>query len=142
KAILVVDDNPSVRHIVARVLAEEGYHVLAAANGVEAVEVAAANDLDLVILDLIMPQQGGWDVFEKLTSEKPFLPVIIVTARPGQLFTAVGAGVAALLEKPLDYPKLLETVRAVLAESSGVRLARVTGHQADFRYLSAIKQMG
>ena len=57
-----------------------------------------------------MPVQGGWDTFEKLTAKDPMLAVIIITARPNQLFTALGAGVGALLEKPLDFPRLLRTV--------------------------------
>ena len=137
KTILVVDDDPSVREMIGRVLAAEGYPVLSASTGAEAVEIAASNRIDLVLLDLNMPGQGGWDTFEKLTSNDPLLAVIIVTARPGQLFTALGAGVGALLEKPLDFPKLLETVRAVLAESPQVRMARLAGQHADFHYLAS-----
>jgi DNA-binding response OmpR family regulator len=88
-----------------------------------------------VLLDLNMPVKGGWDTFERLTSEDPLLAVIIITARPNQLFTALGAGVGALLEKPLDFPMLLKTVSALLAESAEARLARVAGHHTDFHYL-------
>jgi DNA-binding response OmpR family regulator len=137
KRILLVDDDGSVREMIGRVLAAEGYLVLSASNGAEALGIAAANRIDLVLLDLNMPGQGGWDTFEKLTSNHPLLAVIIITARPNQLFTALGAGVGALLEKPLDFPKLLETVRAVIAESPQVRLARMAGHEADFHYLAS-----
>jgi DNA-binding response OmpR family regulator len=135
--ILLVDDDPSVRGTVARVLAGEGFLVLTAANGEQAVEIAQSNDIDLVLLDLNMPVRGGWDTFEKLTSENPLLGVIIITAKPNQLFTAIGSGAAALLEKPFDYAKLLETVRAALAEPPPVRLARMAGRHSGFRYLAA-----
>ena len=90
---------------------------------------------DLVLLDLNMPGKSGWDTFERLTTENPLLAIIIITARPNQLFTAVGAGVGALLEKPLDFPKLLETVTRLLAEPEESRLERIAGKPAEFHYL-------
>jgi DNA-binding response OmpR family regulator len=134
KRILLVDDEASVREMVGRVLMGEGFNVLLAGDGPEALRVAAANPIDLVLLDLNMPGLSGWDTFEKLTRENPFLAVIIITARPNQLFTAVGAGVGALLEKPLDFPTLLETVRTLLAESDEMRLARLTGERGAIHY--------
>jgi two-component system, NtrC family, response regulator GlrR len=135
KTILLVDDDPSVRQMVGRVLVGEGYLVLSAANGPEALRIAAAADIDLVLLDLNMPGQSGWDTFERLTSDNPLLAVIIITARPQQLFTAVNAGVGALLEKPLNFPKMLKTIRDLLTESPETRLARLAGKQKDFHYL-------
>jgi hypothetical protein len=61
--------------------------------------------------------------------------VIIITARSQQLFTAVNAGVGALMEKPLGFPKPLKTMRNLLAESPETRLARLTGKRADSHYL-------
>ena len=142
KTILVVDDEPSVREMVGRVLVGEGYRVLCAGSGADAVEIARVNHPDLVLLDLNMPGQGGWDTFERLTSNDPLLAVIIITARPNQLFTSLGAGAGALLEKPFDYSKLLETVDTVLTEPARVRLARITGHQADFHYLAPGRKAG
>ena len=135
KKLLVVDDDPSVREMIARVLAGEGYLVLAASNGAEALGIAAANSIDLVLLDLQMPVRSGWDTFERLTAQDPLLAVIIITARPNQLFTALGAGVGALLEKPLDFPTLLRTVKLLLDESAQLRLARLAGHSTDFHYV-------
>jgi DNA-binding response OmpR family regulator len=135
--ILLVDDDPSVRETVARVLAGEGFLVLTAANGEEAFEIAESNDIDLVLLDLNMPVRGGWDTFERLATENPLLPVIVITAKPNQLFTALGSGAAALLEKPFDFAKLLETVRATIEEPAQVRLARMAGRPSGFRYLTA-----
>jgi len=67
KRILVVDDDPSVREMLARVLADEGYAVMSAADGQEALETAVAAPVDLVLLDLNMPGRSGWDTFEGLT---------------------------------------------------------------------------
>ena len=136
KRILLVDDDPAVRSALAQVLAEEGYAVLCGANGDEALR-AAENAIDLVLLDLNMPIRNGWDTFERLTAQNPLVPIIIITARPNQLFTALSAGVGALMEKPLDFPVLLETIRDLLEEPDSVRLARIAGRTTDFRYRPA-----
>jgi two-component system phosphate regulon response regulator OmpR len=135
--ILVVDDDSTVREMLTRVLVGEGFLVWAAADGTAALEVAAAAKVDLVLLDLNMPGKSGWDTFERLMAENPLLAVIIVTARSNQFFTALGAGVGALLEKPLDFPKLLQTISRLLAEPAESRLARMAGNPADFHYILA-----
>jgi two-component system phosphate regulon response regulator OmpR len=135
--ILIVDDDASVREMLTRVLAGEGYLVWAAANGTAALEIAAAAKVDLVLLDLNLPGKSGWDTFERLTVENPLLAVIIVTARSNQLFTALSAGAGALLEKPLDFPKLLQTISRLLAEPAELRVARMAGSPADFHYAHA-----
>ncbi len=137
KRILVVDDDSSVREMLARVLIGEGYLVCAAADGMAALEIAAATKVDLVLLDLNMPGKSGWDTFERLTAQNALLPVIIVTARANQLFTAVGAGVGALLEKPLHFPKLLQAVQQLLAEPAASRLARMAGSPVGLHYVHA-----
>jgi CheY-like chemotaxis protein len=137
KQILVVDDDPSVRTVLGRVLADEGYHVQSAASGAEALQVASAAPPDLVLLDVKLREESGWDVFRRLTRKWPSLPVVIITARPNQLFTALAAGVGALAEKPLQIPKMLRTISRLLRESVETRLERVAGKVAHFEYLPA-----
>ena len=81
-----------------------------------------------------VPVKNGWDTFEQLTREHPLIPVIIATARPNQLFTALGAGAGALLEKPMDIPTLLRRMEKLLAETAEQRLARLAGQKAEFHY--------
>lgn len=133
--ILLADDDPSVRESLAAVLSDDGYTVIPAKDGQEAVNLRARARIDLVLLDLNMPGKSGWDAFERMTAENPLLPVVVITGKPNQLFTALGAGVGALLEKPVDIPMLLKTVKALLAETPDTRLARMTGHATDFHYL-------
>lgn len=83
---------------------------------------------------------NGWDVFGRLTRKWPTLPVVVITARPNQLFTALAAGVGALVEKPLHIPKLVQTVSRLLQESVDIRLARVAGKAARFHYLPALPE--
>jgi DNA-binding response OmpR family regulator len=136
KRILVVDDDASVREMLGRILAEEGYAVGEAADGAEAVDLAAKEVFHLVLLDLNLPVTCGWDAFERLTTRNPFVPVIVITARPHQVRTALATGVGALMEKPLDFPKLLHTIGVLLAESPWTHLARLTGRRPELYYLS------
>ena len=137
KRVLLVDDDPTVRDSLNDVLVSEGYFVIPAENGQQALDLAKKLPVDLVLLDLNMPIKNGWDTFERLTAEQPFLPIIIVTARPNQLFTALSAGAGALLEKPMDIPTLLRTMEQLLAEPAEQRLARLVGKKTEFHYQPA-----
>jgi two-component system response regulator MprA len=138
KKIMLVDDDPAIRQILVRLLEEEDYMVLTAANGVEALALNDATKVDLVLLDLNMPVKGGWETFEQLTAKNPLLPIILITARPNQLFPALASGVGALLEKPLDFVKLFDSIRTLLEETPEARLARMAGHSSSFRYIPPI----
>src|SRR4051812_27621707 len=135
--ILLVDDDLSVRQSVARVLRSEGFRVVPASDGREAVSVVETEQIDLVLLDLNMPEQNGWETLQQLSLKVPAVPIIIITARGNQLFQALAAGAAALMEKPLDFPRLLQTARDLLAEPVETRLARTAGRTAQFHYLPA-----
>ena len=137
KKILVVGDDPSARTMLKRVLGGAGYQVRSAAGCSAAVHAAQTAPPDLVLLDLEVLEGDGWDVFGRLTRRWPSLPVAIISARPNQVFTALAAGVGALLEKPLHIPQTLRTVRRLLRESVDTRVARVAGKLAEFYYLPA-----
>ncbi len=133
--ILLTDDDPAIRHILLRLLTDEGYHVLTAANGVEALELARVTKFDLVLLDLNMPMKDGWETFEQLTNWQPALPIILITARPNQLFPALASGVVALMEKPLDLTKLFSTIHNLMEEPLETRLTRSMGQGSVFSYV-------
>ncbi len=137
KRLLLVDDDPAIREAVGSVLTGERYEVISAGDGQEALEVARKRSFDLVLLDLSLPKKDGWDTFEVLTRQNPSLPVIIITARSNQLFPALAVGAGALVEKPLDVPRLLQTIRDLLAEPMETRAARLAGKPAEFHYLPA-----
>ena len=137
KRVLLVDDDSTVLESLTDVLVAEGYVVIPAENGQQALDLDARSAVDLALLDLNMPVKNGWDTFEQLTREHPFIPIIIATARPNQLFTALSAGVGALLEKPIDIPTLLRTMENLLAESAEQRLARLAGKISEFTYKPA-----
>jgi DNA-binding response OmpR family regulator len=137
KRILVVDDDTSVRESIARVLEEQDYDVIVAATAREAVSVFLAGSPDLVLLDLNMPDQDGWEIFRTMHKLWPFVPVIIVTARPHQAEQAANSGADALMEKPLDFAVLLNAVKDLLSEPERQRLRRgVIQDKAAFRFLN------
>jgi two-component system cell cycle sensor histidine kinase/response regulator CckA len=126
--VLLVDDDRSVLDALGTVIESEGFDLVRAADGHAAVEKFRQQAIDIVLLDLNMPVKGGWDTFERLTTINPLLPIIIITARSDAYPVAVAAGVAALMQKPLDIPLLLKAMREVLAEPATKRLSRIAGH--------------
>jgi CheY-like chemotaxis protein len=137
KNVLVVDDDASVRKSLSKVLTGTGYNVFEARNVSEAIELFAAGQIHLVLLDIGLPVESGWDVFERITSQAPVLPIIIITGTANQHDTAIAAGVGALMEKPLDVPRLLKAIQELLVESNETRLCRLCGHGPNTRYLPA-----
>ena len=126
--VLLVDDDPSVVAALGAALISEGYDVIQAFNGREAIRHFYTHpDIAIVLLDLCMPVKGGWDTFERIAGINPLLPIIIITARSDQYLVADAAGVGALMEKPLDVQTLLETMQRLLAEPPEKRLARIAG---------------
>jgi CheY-like chemotaxis protein len=133
--VLLVDDDRSVLDALGNVIESEGFDVVSAANGHEAMEKFCQQPIDIVLLDLNMPVKGGWDTLRRLTTINPLLPIIVITARSDAYPIAVASGVAALMQKPLDIPVLLEAMRELLAEPAAKRLSRVAGHGPQTHYL-------
>jgi CheY-like chemotaxis protein len=124
--ILVVDDDLAVRESLARVLESEGYAVQLASDGKHAMQMVREESPSLILLDITMPGKNGWDIFDRIEKLYPFIPVIIITARPNQQSRASGYGIDALMEKPLDLPLLLQTIAHLLAETQTERIARMS----------------
>ncbi|MBI4876451.1 MAG: PAS domain S-box protein [Acidobacteria bacterium] len=115
--ILVVDDEPGIRSLLRQVLAREGYQVLEAEDGKQAMERAAGSHLDLVITDLVMPEQEGLETIGKLRKQQPDLKIVAISGAFEGEFLKVAAmlGAQATLAKPVSPRQLLETVRKVLS---------------------------
>jgi two-component system nitrogen regulation response regulator NtrX len=113
KRILIVDDEESIRSSLERLLSYEKYKALTAADGAAALDLAASERIDIVLLDIKMPGMDGLEVLGKLKELRPDLPVIIISGH-GTIATAVDAtklGAFDFLEKPIDMERLLLTVR-------------------------------
>src|ERR1035437_2832108 len=134
KKILVVDDESSIRDALSKVLQAEDYEVLAAENGQEAIEKIQSEKVDLLLLDLGLPVKDGWDIVIWLTEVNSQLPVIIITGRWNQRELAEKMGADALMDKPLDVSRLLQTIRALTNEPME-RRAKRSKERASFRYV-------
>lgn len=107
KCILSVDDEPGILFTRQKLLESVGYEVLSAADGEQALHFFAAHDVDLVLLDYLMPGMDGGAVAQAIKHQKPLVPVIIVSASPVEertlpcvdCFLRKGEGPALLLEK-------------------------------------------
>jgi DNA-binding response OmpR family regulator len=138
KKVLIVDDDAPVRDAISSVLQEAGYEVLQAEDGKQALTQFDSKQIDLVLLDLGLPNKSGWDTFEGFTSQNPALPIIIITGQARQSEMAVAAGVGALMEKPLDAAQLLQTMHDLLIETEETRLRRLCGYSRDVRYIPMV----
>ena len=125
--LLLVDDDKSVLLSLQTVLVSKGFEVIVAMNGHEALLEFRKGRADLVLLDLNMPVKDGWDTFDRLKGIDPLIPVILITARADQFPRASAAGIAALMEKPIEIPLLLATIADVLKQPTDIRLSRITG---------------
>jgi PAS domain S-box-containing protein len=118
ETVLVVEDADDLREVVERILTRSGYHVLVAANGVEALEVAVHHDgpIDLLLTDVVMPRMQGKELADRMRLAIPELKVLFMSGYAGLMLGDSGtleAGVV-LLEKPFTEPVLLARVRQVL----------------------------
>lgn len=120
RTILIVDDDPAVREWLGTALALEGYRVIKAADGFEAIELFEEHRPDLVLLDIMMPRMSGFEVLDRLSraannESKP--PVIILSALGSDQDQWEGyrRGAATYLPKPVEATELLQAVTTLLS---------------------------
>lgn len=118
--VLVVDDEPMVREVLARYLERDGYDVLTAEDGAQALERFDPNETGLVLLDLMLPRVDGLEVFAELRRLSS-VPVIMLTARGAETDRIVGLDMGAddYVTKPFSPREVVSRVRAVMRRSEG-----------------------
>ncbi len=118
--ILVVDDEEGIRQLVKVFLERYHFHVLEASNGAELFDLLEKNAVDLVLLDLMLPDIYGIDACKKIR-ETSQVPVIMLTAVQGETNTVLGfeAGADDYIEKPFSAHVLLSRIKAVMKRSDG-----------------------
>ncbi len=117
--VLIVDDDPTVREILSRVLAKEGYRVRTAPDGKAGLEAAAAERPDLIVLDVMMPKMDGWAVLSALKADPTLddVPVVMHTMVDDRnLGYALGA--SDYLTKPVDRDRLVSVLNKYRAKSA------------------------
>jgi DNA-binding response OmpR family regulator len=114
--VLVVDDDPIVRDVLGRYLAQAGYEVQAVGDGRAAMDAYDRRPPDLVVLDLMLPVLDGFEVFRRLRSRGRRTPVIMLTARGAETERVVGldSGADDYVAKPFSPREVVARVRAVL----------------------------
>jgi DNA-binding response OmpR family regulator len=121
--VLVVDDDPLIRHIVQAILEAEGCNVITADNGAAGLDLLCCQRADplpkLLVLDVMMPKMNGLELLQELRKNPEFnkLPVLMLTAedKPEDLARGYGAGATFYMTKPFDRAQLLAGVKAVLS---------------------------
>jgi DNA-binding response OmpR family regulator len=119
--VLVVSDDVMARELTCDLLKDAGYKVLEAAHGKEAESMLAGSEVDLMITDIVMPEQDGLETILSVRAVHPGLKIIAVGDRPGgyQVRTAKLLGADAVMSKPLTRCVLCDTVREQIGGARG-----------------------
>jgi two-component system cell cycle sensor histidine kinase/response regulator CckA len=114
-----VDDEDAIRRVATRLLTREGYTVVACANGPDALRAVEdpTSDIYAAMLDVVMPEMSGFELFRQLRERRPSLPVVFVTAYADQEhFARIRGPGVRLLEKPFEIERLAAVIREVVRE--------------------------
>jgi DNA-binding response OmpR family regulator/DNA-binding CsgD family transcriptional regulator len=117
--VLVIDDEPDIRHLIRINLELDGYRVVLAADGAEGLEVVARRRPDVIVLDVMMPTIDGWEVLSRLKASNDLatVPVVMLTVRADTMDRLRGGieGAIRYLTKPFSPPQLRDAVRDALS---------------------------
>jgi signal transduction histidine kinase/CheY-like chemotaxis protein len=118
--VLVVDDDPATLNLLAKILAKDGYRVISAGNGVEALALARQHKPQAITLDVLMPQMDGWETLKELKADAGLrdIPVIMVTVL-NERGMAIPLGAADFVTKPVDRQRLAAILREHCSGPSG-----------------------
>lgn len=139
-SILVVDDDPEIRKLLARYIESQGFRVLLAANCHELQERLATHQIDLVVLDVMLPDGSGLDLCRDLRAQRSNVPIILLTALKEDVDRIIGLEIGAddYLGKPFNPRELVARIKAVLrrhtangASPGTTKIYRFEGFMAD-----------
>jgi len=124
--LLIVEDDPEMGDLLRKVLEKEGYVVAVAANRHDATTHLSRDAFDLVVTDMLMPDNGGLELLRLVRETHPRLPVIIITAFGdwGSYSRALELGAAAFISKPLKMAELIAAIHTALAGSGAGEAVR------------------
>jgi DNA-binding response OmpR family regulator len=121
KRVVCIEDEPEMIDLVRLILGRKGFEVIGANGGVEGLEAVRREKPDLVLLDLMMPDMDGWEVYQQIKADEELrhIPVVVVTAKAQSIDKVLGLHIAKVddyITKPFGPQELLESVSKILGE--------------------------
>jgi two-component system response regulator VicR len=121
KSILCIEDEPEMIDLIRLILGRKGFEVLGAGSGIEGLEIIRNKLPDLVLLDLMMPDMDGWEVYQQMKANEKTrdIPVIVVTAKAQSIDKVLGLHIAKVddyIAKPFSPQELMVSVEKVLSK--------------------------
>jgi two-component system, chemotaxis family, chemotaxis protein CheY len=113
KRVLVVDDDPDIRELLFTALEDEGFEVVPAGNGREALTIIQSFRPDVIVLDLMMPVMDGWQFANELRARDEEIPLVLLSAARDLKTHAKALAAADIIEKPFDLAELLPKIARV-----------------------------
>jgi DNA-binding response OmpR family regulator len=115
KRVVCIEDEPEMIDLVRLILGKRGFDVIGANGGIEGLETVRREKPDLVLLDLMMPDMDGWEVYQQIKADRSLeeIPVIVVTAKAQSIDKVLGLHIAKVddyITKPFGPTELLESV--------------------------------
>ena len=121
KCVVCIEDEPEMIDLVRLILGRKGFNVIGANGGIEGLETVQRERPDLVLLDLMMPDMDGWEVYQQMKADDDLrnIPVIVVTAKAQSIDKVLGLHIAKVddyITKPFGPQELLESVEKIIGE--------------------------
>jgi DNA-binding response OmpR family regulator len=119
KRVVCIEDEPEMIDLVRLILGRKGFHVIGANGGIEGLETVRREEPDLVLLDLMMPDMDGWEVYQQMKADDVLrdIPVVVVTAKAQSIDKVLGLHIAKVddyITKPFGPQELLESVEKII----------------------------
>ena len=145
--IVLVDDDPKIRDLTAKYIKDQGLDIITASGGKELDEIVRKNEVDLIILDLMMPDESGLTICQRYRVNKVNIPIIMLTAKGDEVDRIVGLEMGAddYLPKPFNPRELLARINAILRrqnspkEESINKLIKLGAYEFDIESRSLCK---
>ncbi|MEE9507947.1 MAG: response regulator [Anaerolineales bacterium] len=120
--VVCIEDEPEMIDLVRLILGRKGFDVIGADGGIEGLETVRREKPDLVLLDLMMPDMDGWEVYQQIKADEELrnIPVVVVTAKAQSIDKVLGLHIAKVddyITKPFGPQELLESVEKILGMS-------------------------
>ena len=125
RRVVYIEDEPEMIDLVRLILNRRGYEIIGANGGREGLDIVRAQTPDLVLLDLMMPDMDGWDVYQQMKADEHTqnIPVIVVTAKAQSIDKVLGLHIAKVddyISKPFSPQELVDSVEKVISKNKAV----------------------